>query len=81
MYQLVLFGLFTKWFENFPTLSYTSATDTPTLSYTWNLRKGIPFGAELPHIDHLKCDVDLLIGIFELNPQTKEQSRHAPGII
>ena len=28
-----------------------------------------------------KCDVDLLNGIFELNPQIKEQSRHAPGLI
>ena len=28
-----------------------------------------------------KCDVDLLIGIFELNPITEDQSQHAPGLI
>ena len=27
----------------FPTFSYTSTSENPTTSYTWSLKKGIPF--------------------------------------
>ena len=33
----------------FPTLSKTSTNETPTLSYTWSLKKGNPFERNLPN--------------------------------
>ena len=44
---LAILGLFTDGKKHFPTRLYTSTSETPTLSYTWDLKKVPPSGRSL----------------------------------
>ena len=57
IHLLALFLLFTDQNDRFPctTLSYTSAGELPTLSYTWSL-KTYPFWVMTLHIGHCRED-------------------------
>ena len=48
MYVLFLLGLFIDQNDKFSTISYTSTSEIPTLSYTWSLKTVPLSGSAFP---------------------------------